>query len=71
MRLFGFRITTWLMFGIGFLLGSRAGNEPWQRAMEMFNEFRGQVGGSETHGGNGHRKQPAKQTKQTVGSSQS
>src|SRR5438132_8415823 len=60
MRFFGFRITTWLMFGIGFLLGSRAGKEPWQRAMEMWNDFRGEGAGSEAHTGNGHRREPAR-----------
>jgi hypothetical protein len=48
MKLFGFRLRTWLFFGIGFMAGSAVGRGPFERLMEMVEELRG--GGSELGG---------------------
>lgn len=39
MKLFGFPLRTWLTFAVGFLLGSRAGRGPWDRAVVRFNQL--------------------------------
>lgn len=46
MKLFGFRLRSWLFFGLGFLAGSAAGEGPFKRVMEMVDQFRG-GGGAE------------------------
>jgi hypothetical protein len=54
---------TILMVGVGFLLGSRAGNGPWQRVMELWNDLQGQAKGHTT---NGQAKATKTQTKETA-----
>jgi hypothetical protein len=47
MKLFGFRIRSWLFFGIGFLAGSAAGEGPFKRVMEMVDDLRGKAAGTD------------------------
>jgi hypothetical protein len=42
MKVFGFRRMT--LLGIGFLLGSRMGRGPWEKAMGAWNEFQSRTG---------------------------
>lgn len=44
MKLFGFRIRSWLFFGIGFLVGSAVGEGPFQKVREMVDDLRGKMG---------------------------
>jgi uncharacterized protein YjbJ (UPF0337 family) len=53
MKIFGFRIKTLVFFGVGFLLGSRAGRGPWDKAMEFWEQFQGRA---QSELGNGHLK---------------
>lgn len=54
MKFFGFRIKTLLFFGLGFLLGSRAGPGPWEKAMALWSELQGRA--KSEFGGDGHLK---------------
>jgi hypothetical protein len=47
MKLFGMRIRTLGMFGIGFLAGSRAGRGPWDKAQAGMEQLKGRVTGGE------------------------
>jgi hypothetical protein len=52
MKLFGFRLRSWLFLGIGFLAGSAVGRGPFERVMEMVNELRGsEFGGGQSRPG--------------------
>ena len=42
MKVFGFRRMT--LLGIGFLLGSRAGRGPWDKAMGAWNQLQSKTG---------------------------
>lgn len=54
MKFFGFRPKTLLFFGLGFLLGSRAGRGPWEKAMALWSELQGKA--QSQFGGDGHLK---------------
>jgi len=51
MKFFGLRLRSWLFFGVGFLIGSAAGRGPFERVMEMVDQFRG--GGGSQFGSDG------------------